>query len=171
MSYHVWSVDGYGFDVSNTINNLTLEKWSLLKENIRLFWEEKKPYSDEDYPEAKNFFNIPVDVNDIKQDIQNARELFSEYESPFYCLYGFDDLVAEIFVWLWQKNGHIEDLVEIVIDEFTDSHTYWLLGMVYPWRKVEKFDSKEDCRNAIIKSMKGFVEAGNVNFESIEQGG
>ena len=170
MSYHSWSVDGYGLDVSKIINNLTCEKWSLLKAELRHFWEETTPYSDEDYPEAKAFFDAPVDA-DFKKEIDKARETFDEYESAKYCICGFDPLVADMFTWLWKNNGHDEVLITIVSDDFYDSHVYWLISPVYVWTSVEKFSSQDACRDAIVKSMKGFVTEDAIDFEEIEQGG
>lgn len=174
MSYHVWSENGYGFDVSKIINNLTLEKWSLLRATIYLFWEKTTPYSDEDYPEAKEFFDTPI-TNNVAQDIDKARKIFNEYASDVYWgIIGFDGLVAETLTWLWKTNEHDDKLINMVVDDFDDfdgSHIYWLISPVYPWWKGEKFNSEDDCKNAIIKSMNGLITAGDIDHRSIECGG
>lgn len=166
MSYRTWSVDGFGFNLSDVIENLNVDKQLCLRKLMCEYMNDEKPFPCEDFPEYYDCFDEPINPDDVLGAIKKAYE---DYESENGEL-GPDAFVADIFAGLWRNADHDDKIISVVRDDFRDGSLYWLLDCVYPWYKPE-FDSEEDCRNNIVKAFSGLVTPKDITFLSIEQGG
>lgn len=170
MSYSVWTVDGYGINITKTISSLTPEKWEQLKHTVRSYWEAEEPYNSSEFPGALEYLDMKTNIPQ-EADVSAVCDLFSEYSNEEECIRGFDALVADTFTWLWKKNGHDSDLITTAADEFHDNEVFWMIRLVYPWYNGERFENKAQCTNAITQSLDGFINEKDIDFRSIEQGG
>lgn len=179
MSYAQWTVDGYGMDVSEVINNLKPEGISLLSATIYIFWEQGNPLEDygrieddEQITEINNWLykRSNFDPTDVCGSLETMRNLFKEFEDNDCCSQGFDSFICCMFSWLWKINGHDTSIITLVNDYMNDDHCYWMLSTVYPWYQSE-FKDEEECKNAILNSMKGLVLEEYINTQSISQDG
>ena len=162
MSYHVWSTEGYGFNVHKSVEALDPSGLEQLNALIRQFFSDEKPYGPNVPEEMRPYLDDNVVCS--KEELSS---IFSDYEEEFSCAYGFGALIADICTWLWKKAGHDASVVAIVEDEFGDGSVYWGLGTVYPWYQAE-FKSEEAVNQEISRVI---FFADDIQKFSIEQGG